>query len=348
MSRGSLIRLALIMIAVVVLQVSIVSQLTIFGVHPEIVWLVPLAAGSLAGSEAGAVVGFVSGLMLDCLLPTPFGLSALVGASAGFGAGLLTFGLSGILGFVLLYRSPIALEAAFANLLPAFVGLFTVPSLIQTLFFGRQPPLQRIGHFDLPPGLLLRGTLTGVAGGLFAGFLPVISGGIGGLLAGHASAQHDERVFMISQGASKVAYYAGSLLLLFVPGLTLTRGGMAWMLSTLYVPYGWRLYGLAVAAIAFGGVLAFGLLIVLSRAAAWLSPRINVQALATVALIISCGITAGFTGLAGLGILAVAAAIGLIPIFVGGRRMDCLGVLLAPMTLNFIGVAPEVARWLGL
>ncbi len=280
------------------------------------------------------------------LAPTP--VRRLLSAWAWLGAGLLTFGLSGILGFVLLYRSPIALEAAFANLLPAFVGLFTVPSLIQTLFFGRQPPLQRIGHFDLPPGLLLRGTLTGVAGGLFAGFLPVISGGIGGLLAGHASAQHDERVFMISQGASKVAYYAGSLLLLFVPGLTLTRGGMAWMLSTLYVPYGWRLYGLAVAAIAFGGVLAFGLLIVLSRAAAWLSPRINVQALATVALIISCGITAGFTGLAGLGILAVAAAIGLIPIFVGGRRMDCLGVLLAPMTLNFIGVAPEVARWLGL
>lgn len=90
MSRGSLIRLALIMIAVVVLQVSIVSQLTIFGVHPEIVWLLPLAAGSLAGSEAGAVVGFVSGLLLDSLLPTPFGLSALVGASAGFGAGLLT------------------------------------------------------------------------------------------------------------------------------------------------------------------------------------------------------------------------------------------------------------------
>jgi putative membrane protein len=280
------------------------------------------------------------------LAPTPF--KRLLSAWVWLGAGLLTFGLSGILGFVLLYRSPIPAEAAFTNLLPAFVGLFAVPSLIQTFFFGRQPPTQRIGPFDLPPSLLVRGTLTGVAGGLFAGFLPVISGGIGGLLAGHATAQHDERVFMISQGASKVAYYAGSLLLLFVPGLTLTRGGMAWMLSTLYVPYGWHMYSLAVAAIALGGVFAFGLLIMLTRLVARLSVRINTKILAVAALIVTCGVTVGFTGLAGLGVLVVASLIGLIPVLVGGRRMDCLGVLLAPMTLNFIGVAPAVARWIGL
>ena len=90
MSRGSIIRLGLVLIAVVVLQFSIVSQLTVVGVHPEIVWLLPLMVGMLAGSEAGAVVGFISGLMIDSLLPTPFGLSALVGASVGFASGLLS------------------------------------------------------------------------------------------------------------------------------------------------------------------------------------------------------------------------------------------------------------------
>jgi putative membrane protein len=116
--------------------------------------------------------------------------------------------------------------------LPAFAGLFALPGLVQILFFGRQPPAQQNSPIDIAGRHLLRGTLTGVMGGLFAGFLPVISGGIGSLLAGHATAQRDDRVFLISQGASKVTYYAASLLLLFVPGLTLTRGGMAWMLST--------------------------------------------------------------------------------------------------------------------
>jgi hypothetical protein len=33
---------------------------------------------------------------------------------------------------------------------------------------------------------------------------------------------------------------------------------------------------------------------------------------------------------------------------VGGRRINGLGVLLVPITLNVIGVGPAVAAWLGL
>jgi hypothetical protein len=47
-------------------------------------------------------------------------------------------------------------------------------------------------------------------------------------------------------------------------------------------------------------------------------------------------------------VLAVATCVGLIPVLIGGWRMDCLGVLLLPMTLNLIGVGPAMARWLGL
>jgi rod shape-determining protein MreD len=35
-------------------------------------------------------MGFGSGLVADCLLPTPFGLSAFIGALIGFGVGLAT------------------------------------------------------------------------------------------------------------------------------------------------------------------------------------------------------------------------------------------------------------------
>jgi putative membrane protein len=282
----------------------------------------------------------------DDRAPTP--LRRLASAWAYLGAGMLTFLLSGLLGFVLMYRSPVPLEASFQNLLPAFVGLFAVPGLLQMLLFGVKPPRQQSGPIEIAAYPLLRGTLTGVAGGLFAGVLPVISGGIGGLLAGRAPAQRDEKLFMISQGASKIAYYAGSLLLLFVPGLTLTRGGMAWMISTLYVPYGWHTYWLAIAAVALCGALAFVLLVLFARGAAALTGRVNAKVVAAVSLVIAVAVAFGFTGASGLVIMTVATLIGLIPVLVGGRRMNCLGVLLVPMTMNIIGVGPAVAQWLGL
>lgn len=273
----------------------------------------------------------------------------LARAWAWLGAGLLTFGLSGLLGLVLMTRSPIPAEMAFQNLLPAFVGLFALPGLVQVGLFGGALPAQRWPErLDLPPALWARGALTGLAGGLFAGFLPVISGGIGGLLAGHATAQRDERLFLVSQGASKIVYYAGSLLLLFVPGLALTRGGMAWMLTTIVVPTGWRSYALAVAALALGGALAFWLLVVFTRAAARLAPRLNPRALALAAGVVAVALVGAFTGGPGLFVAAVATPIGLIPVLVGGRRLNALGVLLLPITLNAIGLGPDVARLLGL
>ncbi len=283
----------------------------------------------------------------DMRAPSPW--RRLLSAWSYLGAGLLTFVLSGVLGLVLMFRSPIPVDAAFQNLMPAFVGLFTIPGLLQIALLGVRPPAQSTAWPASPaPYPLLRGALTGVAGGLFASVLPVVTGGIGGLLAGHATAQRDDRLFLISQGGSKAAYYIGSLLLLFVPGLGLTRGGMAWMLTTVYVPYGWRSYWLAVAAVALCGALSFVLLMLLARGAAALAGRIDARLFAWPALAAALAITAGFTGLGGLAVAAVASCIGMIPVLAGGRRLNCLGVLLAPITLNVIGIGPQVAHWLGL
>ena len=78
-----------------------------------------------------------------------------------------------------LYRSPIELRFSFQNLLPAFVGLFAIPGLIQVIIFGtRLPPQQPATLAGFTPTEWMRGTLTGMAGGLFASILPVVSGGI--------------------------------------------------------------------------------------------------------------------------------------------------------------------------
>ena len=80
----------LVVLMTLVLQYTVVLDITIAGVHPDIMVLVPVAAGIVAGAEEGAIAGFVAGIAADLLLPTPFGLSALVGCLVGFAVGYTT------------------------------------------------------------------------------------------------------------------------------------------------------------------------------------------------------------------------------------------------------------------
>jgi putative membrane protein len=198
------------------------------------------------------------------------------------------------------------------------------------------------------PGQVARGVAAGAMGGLFAAFFPVVTGGIGGFLAGHATAQRDDRLFIVSQGASKAVYYAGGLLLFFVPGLHLTRGGMAWMLSTIYSAYTPATYFWATAAVVLAGGVSFFLLLGLARGIIALLARLHYRTVSLVTLGTLLVIVTGLTGWSGLLICAVATGIGLIPILWGSRRMNCMGVLLLPITLNMLGVGDTIAGWLGL
>jgi len=264
-------------------------------------------------------------------------------------AGLVTFVLSGVLGFVLLYRSLVPVTIAYQNLLPAFIGLFAVSWILQNILSRVELPEQYITKsVDATPWLVFRGTFAGALGGLFAAFFPVVTGGLGGFLAGHATAQRDDRLFIISQGASKVVYYVGGFLLFFVPGLHLTRGGMAWMLSSLWSSYTPQTYYLAVAAVVLSGVLSFFLLLLMTRVAIKLVGKVHYRWVSLGTLTVLLAIVIGMTGWGGLLICAVATGIGLIPVLWGSRRMNCMGVLLLPIALNMAGAGAAVAGWLGL
>ena len=279
----------------------------------------------------------------------PSGWARFRAAWTGLGAGLLTFLLSGLLGFVIMYRSVVPTEIAFQNLLPAFLGLFAIPMVLINLIMGAKVPQQHIAKsIDVTPTLLFRGVAAGTLGGLFAAFFPVVTGGVGGFLAGHATAQRDERSFIISQGASKVGYHVGGFLLFFLPGLHLARGGMAAMTSTIYQPDTPQIYFTAVAAMAVAGAVSFFLLIVFSRLAIKVLMRIDYRLVNLVTLVLLVIFVSLTTGLGGLLIALPATAIGLIPTLFGARRMNCLGVILLPITLNMAGVGPSIAKLLGL
>lgn len=267
----------------------------------------------------------------------------------GLGAGILTFALSGTLGLILMYKSPVPIQFAFQNLLPAFVGLFAVPWILENILSGTEIPPQHIASsVDAPPGIIARGIISGALGGLFAAFFPVLTGGIGGYLAGHATAQRDDRVFIISQGASKFLYYVGAFVLFFLPVARITKGGMAGMLATIYTPQGSGLYFLVVALVALCGVLSFFLLLGYARVAVWLVSRVNYRYISAATLVLMSALVFAFTGIAGIAVMVIATPIGALPILWGSRRMNCLGVILVPITLNLAGLGPDVAHWAGI
>ncbi len=274
----------------------------------------------------------------------PTALRRIASAWGWLGAGLLTFGLSGLLGLTQMFDDSGGPHA----LLPVFAGLFGVPGLIQVLS-GRDTPVpQRHTPLGLGAGALLTSTLTGLAGGLFALFVPALSGGIGGLLAGHATAQREERAFLVAQGASRAAYVTGGALLLFLPGVSTGHGGLGALLSVTFVPHGWRLFWLALAALALGSALGMLVLRLCLRGLVAFSSRAWQRPAAAAALAVTLLVAALLTGGPGFLILGVATPIGLIPVFVGSRRLNCLGVLLLPVALGQIGLALPIAHALGL
>ena len=90
MTVRSVVRVALVIFVVLMVQQTMMVALRLRGVHPDLLWLLPITAALADGPETGGIVGFWAGLAFDLVLPTPFGLSALVGCLLGYAVGALT------------------------------------------------------------------------------------------------------------------------------------------------------------------------------------------------------------------------------------------------------------------
>ena len=264
-------------------------------------------------------------------------------------AGLATFVLAGLLGFILLTRSPVNHEVAFQNIMPAFVGLFAIPWCLLNMISAAGVPRQRTAKsLAISGDVILRSVWSGGLGGGIAAYFPVVTGGVGGMLAGHACAQRDERIFIMGQGVSKFIYYVGAFMLMFVPGLNLTRGGGAWMVKALYTPAGAADYYLVLGSIAIAAGLSYLMMEPLTKLTLKFIDRFNYRHVSTFALAIILVMVYAVTGWVGMFIATVATGIGLLPVLFGSRRLNCLGILLLPIACNMSGFGETITGWLGL
>ena len=153
-------------------------------------------------------------------------------------------------------------------------------------------------------------------------------------------------------GDATVAKWAddarGAFMLMFVPGLNLTRGGGAWMVKTLYVPAGISDYYLVLGSIAVAAGVSYLLMEPLTRLTVRFVSKFNYRHVSTVALVVIVLMVLLMTGWVGLFIAAVGTGIGLLPVLFGSRRLNCLGILLLPIACNMSGFGSKITAFLGL
>lgn len=264
-------------------------------------------------------------------------------------SGLTTFILSAFLGFIILNRTLVNLDMSFQGIMPIFVGLFAVAGIIQNLV-SRQavPPQHECASIDVDYRLLGKGIFAGTIGGGLAATIPAVTGGIGGIIAGHATGQRDDRIFVISQGVSKTIYYVGAFLLFFVPGMLFSRGGMTIILKPLFTPRSAQDYFMILAVILISGSLSFLMMFPLTRWTIRLITRVDYHWILYGALVLCFAIVGGLTGWMGLFLMIVATGIGLIPAFYHSRKSNCMAVLLVWMVISMSGHGPAVLKFFHL
>ncbi len=86
-------KVALLVVLALTLQQAVLADLRVGGVQPDVMLLVAVAGGMAGGAERGAVVGFLAGLVLDLLVPTALGLSALAYCLVGYAVGGIQTGI---------------------------------------------------------------------------------------------------------------------------------------------------------------------------------------------------------------------------------------------------------------
>ena len=86
-------KVPLVLLLFLVLELTVLDRLRVFGAGPDIMLLLAVVAGIVGGPRVGALFGFAAGIILDLFLQTPMGLSALVFCLVGYGVGNIQGGV---------------------------------------------------------------------------------------------------------------------------------------------------------------------------------------------------------------------------------------------------------------
>ncbi|GAB3423081.1 tripartite tricarboxylate transporter permease [Haloparvum alkalitolerans] len=247
-------------------------------------------------------------------------------AAAG---GAVAFLSSAALGALTLDVEPAAPLEAGGMLAPLFTGLFGAPVLIEALRGSGVPP-QADARLAMPPRSLGRAAGAGSLAGAVVGYLPGISAAIASVLALPAVPAEDaDRGFVVATsgaGTSNTVFALFALVALGTP-----RTGVMVALERAAVPFALPVLLATTVAAALAG---FSLVLLVGDAYLRVVGSADYTRLSLCVLAFLSALSFLFAGPVGVGVFAVAAALGLVPPRLGARRVHLMGVLIGPLLIG--------------
>ncbi len=251
---------------------------------------------------------------------------------------LFVFLLAGLFGYLIL-DMPVHAPFSFRStmLFPALTGLFGLSTILFSLFYTPDIPEQKIEEPELEPGEIAKSVVSGSVFGSMVSFLPGITSAHATVMAMLARRNRQpEQVITTLSGVntSNVIFCLATLFL-----ISRARSGTTIAISNLLHVQPWEMVIPPLA-------LIYLLMVVLMASACsfFITKYLGEQfsrffvklpyrkILMAIAVFLSVLVFL-FTGVLGLFILLVAVCIGLIPIYFGVRRSNCMGVLLIPIII---------------
>ncbi|MFP4628302.1 MAG: tripartite tricarboxylate transporter permease [Halobacteriales archaeon] len=301
-------------------------RLSALGSVLAVAFAVPLAVPLTA-----AVVAVYDPLMASIelvLVAVVAGLVASEGSRRAALGAVVSFALVTALGLATLDLEPAAPLAVGGMLSPLFAGLFGAPTLLEAAN-GRGPPAQagptlRTGW---RPIALTAGA--GALSGAVVGFLPGISAAIAAVAVLAIVPNAGDRGYVVATSGVDTANAIFALFAL--AALDKPRSGVVVAYQELGAPVD---LGALVPVTLVAGAVGYFAVVGLGDRVLEAVDRVDYVRLCLGLLVGLAGLSFLFAGPLGVAVYAASAAIGLVPLRTGARRVHLMGVLIGPMLLR--------------
>ncbi len=242
---------------------------------------------------------------------------------------IVSFGLATALGALTLDLTPEAPLAAGGMLAPLFAGLFGAPVLIDAVMGSGIPP-QRGTELRFSRPLVAGTAIAGALAGAIVGYIPGISAAIAAVaVLVLVPGGNGDRGYIVATSGVDTANTIFALFALVAIGQP--RTGVMVAVADAGVPLE---LPVLIGAVLIAGTCGFIIVVVVGDAYLELVGRLTYWKLSAVVLSLLCVLSYLLTGVVGVGVFLVAAAIGMVPVRLRARRIHLMGVLIGPIMLG--------------
>jgi len=235
---------------------------------------------------------------------------------------------SGALGVVALPMQPAAVVSTGDVLSPLFAGLFGAPVLLAA-FRGSGVPEQDDPDVAVAARRVVQPGVAGSLAGAAVAYVPGVSGAIAAVFALDLTRADGDRAFVAALSGVNTANTVFALFALFALGSP--RTGVLVAFERASLP---RTLPLLLASVALAAVAAAGMVPLVGDRYFRLVRAVDHRRLTAAVCLLLVVLAWLFAGLVGVGLLAAATLVGLIPPAFGARRVHLMAVLLVPVALQ--------------